>query len=50
VSEVYDSSGKKITEDSEVATSFTVYVTPEEVESVNMAVVNGNVQLYKKVG
>lgn len=28
----------------------TVYVTPEEVESVNMAVVNGNVQLYKKVG
>lgn len=48
VSEVYDSSGKKITEDSEVATSFTVYVTPEEVECVNMAVVNGGIQLYKK--
>lgn len=48
VSEVYDSSGKKITEDDEVATSFTVYVTPEEVESVNMAVVNGGIQIYKK--
>lgn len=48
VSEVYDSSGKKITEDSEVATSFTVYVTPEEVECVNMEVVNGGIQLYQK--
>ena len=49
VSEVYDSAGKKITEADEVATSFTVYVTPGEVESINTAVVNGNVQLYKKV-
>ncbi len=48
VSEVYDSAGKKITEDDEVATSFTVYVTPDEVESINTAVVNNGIQLYKK--
>lgn len=48
VSEVYDSAGKKITEDDEVATSFTVYVTPDEVESINTAVVNSGIQLYKK--
>lgn len=48
VSEVYDTAGKKITEDDEVATSFTVWVTPEEVDSINTAVVYGGIQMYLK--
>ena len=48
VSEVYDNAGKKITEDDGVATSFTVWVTPEEVESINTAVVYGGIQMYLK--
>ncbi len=48
VSEVYDNAGKKITEDDEVATSFTVWVTPEEVESINTAVIYGGIQMYLK--
>lgn len=48
VSEVYDITGKKITEDDEVATNFTVWVTPEEVESINTAVVYGGIQMYWK--
>lgn len=48
VADVYDNSGKKITEDSEIATSFTVYVTPEEVEQINNAVVYGGIQMYLK--
>ena len=49
VSEVYDNAGNRITEPDGVATSFTVWVTPEEVESVNLAVVYGGVQIYLKV-
>lgn len=48
VSEVYDTAGKKITEDDEVATSITVWVTPEEVDSINTAVVYGGIQMYLK--
>ena len=48
VSEVYDSAGNKITEPDGVATSFTVWVTPEEVDQVNLAVVYGGVQIYLK--
>lgn len=48
VAEVYDNSGKKITEPDEIATSFTVYVTGEEVEKINEAVCNGGIQLYQK--
>lgn len=48
VSEVYDNAGKKITEDDGVATSFTVWVTTEEVESINTAVVYGGIQMYLK--
>lgn len=48
VSEVYDITGKKITEDDEVATNFTVWVTPEEVESINTAVVYCGIQMYLK--
>lgn len=48
VSEVYDNAGKKISEDDGVATSFTVWVTPEEVESINTAVVYGGIQMYLK--
>jgi len=48
VSAVYDNAGKKITDDEGVATSFTVWVTPEEVESINTAVVYGGIQMYLK--
>ena len=48
VSEVYDNAGNRITEPDRVATSFTVWVTLEEVESVNLAVVYGKVQIYLK--
>ena len=48
VSEVYDTAGKKITEDDEVATSFTVWVTPEEVDNINTSVVYGGIQMYLK--
>ncbi len=48
VKEVYDNSGNRITEASEVATSFTVYVTESEVEQMNLAVVYGGIQMYQK--
>ena len=48
VDEVYDNFGNKITDDEGVATSFTVWVTPEEVESINTAVVYGGIQIYLK--
>ena len=48
MSEVYDNVGNRITEPDEVATSFTVLVTSEKVESVNLAVVYGKVQSYLK--
>lgn len=48
VSDVYDSSGNKISTDEEIATAFTVYVTPEEVEQMNMAVCFGHIQMYLK--
>lgn len=48
IANVYDSSGNKISEDSEIATSFTVYVTEEEVEQINKAVVYGGIQMYLK--
>lgn len=48
VAEVYDNSGKKVTEPDGIATSFTVWVTPDEVESLNLAVVYGGVQMYLK--
>ena len=48
VAEVYDNSGKKVTEKDGIATSFTVWVTPEEVENLNLAVVYGGVQMYLK--
>ncbi|MDD3138856.1 MAG: hypothetical protein PHX08_07790 [Lachnospiraceae bacterium] len=46
VAEVYDSSGNRVSEPEEIATSFTVYVTPEEVEKINLAVVYGGIQMY----
>lgn len=46
VAEVYDNSGNKVSELDGIATSFTVYVTPEEVEPINLAVVYGGVQMY----
>lgn len=48
MSEVYDNVGNRIAEPDEVATSFTVWVTSEKVESVNLAVVYGKVQIYLK--
>ena len=46
--EAYDSTGNKVTSKEETATAFTVYVTPEEVESLNMAVCYGGIQMYLK--
>ena len=46
--EVYDNTGNKITGADESATSFTVYVTPEEVEQINKAVCFGGIQIYQK--
>lgn len=48
VDEVYDNSGNKITDDEGVSTSFTIWVTPEEVESINTVVVYGGIQMYLK--
>lgn len=48
IANVYDCSGNKISEDSEIATSFTVYVTESEVEQINKAVVYGGIQMYLK--
>lgn len=48
VKEVYDNSGNCITEASEVATAFTVYVTESEVEQMNMAIMYGGMQMYLK--
>jgi hypothetical protein len=48
IQDVYDSSGNKITEVSEIATSFTVYVTQDEVEQINLAVCYGGIQMYLK--
>lgn len=49
MSEVYDNAGNRITEPDWVAISFTVWVTPEEVENINLAVVYGGVQMYLKM-
>ena len=46
VAEVYDNAGNKVTEPDGTATSFSVYVTPEEVEQINLAVVYGGMQMY----
>ncbi len=46
VSDAYDNSGNKITEDASVATSFCVYATADEVANINMAITYGHVQMY----
>lgn len=46
VAEVYDNAGNKVSTPEEIATSFTIYVTDEEVEQINLAVVYGGVQMY----
>lgn len=48
VAEVYNNAGNKVTEPDGIATSFTVWVTPDEVESLNLAIVYGGVQMYLK--
>lgn len=48
IEEVYNSSGNKIGEDSEIATAFTVYVTKNEVEKINRAICYGGIQMYLK--
>ena len=45
---VYDNTGNKVTSADETATAFTVYVTPEKVEQINMAVCYGGIQMYLK--
>lgn len=44
--EVYDVSGNKVTSKDEIATSFTVYVTENEVENLNKAICFGGIQMY----
>ena len=44
--EVYDVSGNKITSEDGIATSFTVYVTKEEVANLNQAICFGGIQMY----
>lgn len=46
VSDAYDSSGNKVTEDTSVATSFNIYTTKDEVEQINAAITYGHVQMY----
>ena len=48
MAEVYNNAGNKVTEPDGIATSFTVWVTPDEVESLNLAIVYGGVQMYLK--
>ena len=44
--EAYDNTGNKVTSKDETATAFTVYVTPDEVESLNTAICYGGIQMY----
>lgn len=46
VAEGYDNAGNKVTEPDGIATSFSVYVTLEEVEQINLAVVYSKIQMY----
>lgn len=48
IEDVYDSSGNKISDETSVATSFTVRVTADEVLQINEAVSSGDIQLYLK--
>ena len=48
IEDVYDTSGNKISDETSVATSFTVRVTAEEVPQINVAVSSGDIQLYLK--
>lgn len=48
VSEVYDNAGELVTTDEQVATAFTVYVAPEEVEQINTAICYEKIQMYQK--
>jgi hypothetical protein len=48
VDSVYDNSGKEVKDDEGIAVSFTVWVTPEEVQQINTAVADGGVQMYLK--
>lgn len=44
--EAYDNTGNKVTGKDETATAFTVYVTPDEVESLNTAICYGGIWMY----
>ena len=48
IEDVYDTSGNKISDETSVATSFTVRVTAEEVPQINAAVSSGDILLYLK--
>lgn len=48
IEDVYDTSGNKISDETSVATSFTVRVTAEEVPQINAAVSSGDIFLYLK--
>lgn len=42
----YDNNGVECTKDGEIATSFTVWIQPDEVDQINHAVAVGGLQLY----
>lgn len=46
VEKAFDANGKECTQDTDIAVSFNVWVTPEEVEYVNTAIMCGDIQLY----
>lgn len=47
VSAVYDQSGNKVDSPDSIATSFTVYVANDEIDSLNTAIANGGIQIYR---
>lgn len=46
VEAAYDNNGAECTKDGEIATSFTVWIEPNEVDQINHAVAVGGLQLY----
>lgn len=46
VEKAFDANGKECSQDTDIAVSFNIWVTPEEVEFINTAIMCGDIQLY----
>lgn len=46
VEEAYTANGEKVVKDDDIATSFTIWVCNDEVDDINNAIINGNLQVY----